>query len=204
MLMKDRSSRTKGDTVCFHAGWLIDGTGDPTRRDVLLRVAKGRIVSLEPATEPSPVPVADLSGCTILPALVDSHVHLFMSGTQDSEVRQRQLAQPYGEAKAVIARHLRGHYLHGVLAVRDGGDYGGYSLQYRNENFGDFPPVRVRAPGKAWRATRRYGSLIGRPPPEGRTLGEALGDALDRQGPERPDHVKIVQSGLNSLLRWGW
>jgi imidazolonepropionase-like amidohydrolase len=135
--------------------------------------------------------------------MVDSHVHLFMSGTPDPETRQRQLAQPYKELKAVMARHLLGHFRHGVLAVRDGGDYGGYSLRYRNECSGDFPPVRVRAPGKAWRAAKRYGSLIGRPPPGDRTLEEALGDALDRQGSDRPDHVKIVQSGLNSLLRFG-
>jgi len=161
----------------------------------------------------------DLTRCTVMPPLVDSHVHLFMSGTPDPQVRKRQLDQPFPEAADAMARHRLGHFRNGVLAVRDGGDHGGYGLRFRDLCHGRFPPVRIRAPGRAWRAPGRYGALIGRPPRDGSTLPEALAESLRRTerdpgdlpdpvgGPDRlpgrPDHVKIVQSGLNSLLCFG-
>jgi len=214
--------------ACFHAGWLIDGTGNPARRSVLLRVIDGRIVAIDPVPAPAPsppaplppVPVTDLSHATILPALVDSHVHLFMSGTPDPEARKRQLDQPFSAAADAMARHLIAQFRHGVLAVRDGGDHAGHGLRFRDRCRGGFPPVWIRSPGRAWRAAGRYGALIGRPPPDGSTLAEALvaswNRAQDPPGafphdpgdpppgpPGRPDHVKVVQSGLNSLLSFG-
>jgi len=217
--MQEPSSPAPAEAACLRAGWLIDGTGSPARRDVLLVTAAGRFASVEPLDAPgrgagrplsgrrtaSPhPPVTDLSGCTVLPPLVDSHVHLFMSGSPDPEVRQRQLRQSYPSLAWVMARHLLAHFRHGVLAVRDGGDHGGHALRFRNVCAGAFPPVAVRAAGQAWRAPGRYGSLIGRPPPAGQPLARALEDSLLGAAPEdRPDHVKIVQSGLNSLLRFG-
>lgn len=65
--------------------------------------------------------ILDLSHCTILPPLVDSHVHLVMSGTDDPAVRKHQLTAGYDEIKDVIARHLNDHLSCGILAVRDGG-----------------------------------------------------------------------------------
>lgn len=50
--------------------------------------------------------------------------------------------------------------------------------------------------GRAWHAAGRYGRLIGRPPAGG------LGKAVVRCG-DRADHVKIVNSGLNSLKCFG-
>ncbi len=185
----------------------------------------GRISSVDPAADvrdmgaPPLCNGIDLSHCTLIPALVDSHVHLFMSGTLDPDVRRRQLRQPFREMKSVISEHLRRQFLHGVLAVRDGGDYGGYSLRYRNECMRDHPLVIVKTPGRAWRAPGRYGSLIGRPPGEDASLGVAVardlslfeetgpspqGPGTEKARPERgPDHVKLVQSGLNSLIRFG-
>jgi len=31
------------------------------------------------------------TGCTLIPGLIDSHVHLFMSGTQNLDARKKQL-----------------------------------------------------------------------------------------------------------------
>lgn len=86
---------------------------------------------------------------------------------------------------------------HGVIAVRDGGDYGGYALRFRNQ----VPPgrsTRLRAAGKAWRREGRYGRLIGRPVPTGTPLETAL-----RTDPDPVDHVKLVNSGVNSLKTFG-
>jgi len=219
---------TAAQAASFPAGWIIDGTGGPALRAVVLQVEAGRIRSVDPVGRPPgraethAHPTIDLSHCTLIPALVDSHVHLFMSGTPDPEVRNRQLRATFEELRGVMAGHVRRQFEHGVLAVRDGGDYGGHGLRFRNECLDGDPPVILRCPGRAWRAAGRYGSLIGRPPEEGVSLDGAVARDLDRSpagrclpgGPDAdaerglprdpgPDHVKIVQSGLNSLLRFG-
>ena len=48
--------------------------------------------------------------------------------------------------------------------------------------------------GKAWHAPGRYGALIGRTPFSGHTLAQS-----NREEEHRADHIKIVNSGLNSL-----
>jgi len=139
----------------------------------------------------------DLSDCTLLPHLVDSHVHLFMSGSDDPKIRERQLISEYPATRKVIEAHLQSHEEYGVMAVRDGGDRSSHVLRYAGE-VGDSKRIIIRSAGMAWRQTGRYGSLIGRTPPEGMTLAEAIG-AEDNTA----DHVKIVNSGLNSLTDFG-
>jgi imidazolonepropionase-like amidohydrolase len=52
--------------------------------------------------------------------------------------------------------------------------------------------------GRAWRKAGRYGKLIGRPPDNGHDLALAIAAST-----ERVDHIKIVNSGLNSLKTYG-
>jgi imidazolonepropionase-like amidohydrolase len=85
------------------------------------------------------------------------------------------------------------------VAVRDGGDRAGHALRFRKERLRSSGiPIRLRISGPAWRAPGRYGRLIGRPPGGGQTLAEALS-----LSDPHIDHVKIINSGLNSLLRFG-
>ncbi len=101
------------------AGWLLDGSGEPVREKVLLQIKNGTITGIEEySRENSPdiSNVTDLSHCTVMPPLIDSHVHLFMSGTIDHEVRKNQLTAGYGDLKPVIDRHLKDLFSHGVLA----------------------------------------------------------------------------------------
>ncbi len=58
--------------------------------------------------------------------------------------------------------------------------------------------MTVRAAGRAFRAPKRYGRLIGRPLLPGRRLADAV---IHMNDPV--DHVKIVNSGLNSLTDFG-
>ncbi len=180
-------------------GWLLDGSGEPARGTTTLTWAHGRITGVEPALAEAPLDddTLDLRHCTALPALVDAHVHLFMEATEDSERREHQLHADYGDRRPQMAAHVQQHLAHGVAAVRDGGDYGGYALRYREQ--ADPTALTIRAAGRAWRAKGRYGRLIGDPPPEGGSLAEAV-----RTDASAADHVKIAQSGLNSLKRFGW
>jgi len=73
--------------VFCHAGWLIDGSGAPVQENVLVSIKDGFFDGIRPFfIEPmKPSTFMDLSEYTLLPALADAHVHLFMSGTVDQE-----------------------------------------------------------------------------------------------------------------------
>jgi imidazolonepropionase-like amidohydrolase len=194
-----KGSGGDGGPLTIRAGWLIDGRGGPVRRNVRIAVKDGVIAGLwdAPAEPEGPAPEAipDFSGCTVIPGLVDSHVHLTMSGSADEEFRKRLRAASYESIRRVIGDHLQDHLNLGVVAVRDGGGARGYARQCARSYPG---PVRVRAAGRAWHREGRYGRLIGRPPGKGLGLAEAI-----RRDGERVDHLKIVNSGLNSLIEYG-
>lgn len=184
-----------------HAGWLIDGTGGPIQSDCRLAIQNGIIQAVFGARSEARKKddCVDLSACTVLPGLIDSHVHLFMSGTRDPRTRERQLNAGFAEMVPVIQAHLDAHLRSGVVAVRDGGDYGGHALRYQREcGQSPGPGGVVKAAGRAWRRSGRYGRLIGRPPGNGESLARAIA-----RTPAPADHVKIVNAGLNSLKQFG-
>jgi imidazolonepropionase-like amidohydrolase len=182
------------------AGWLIDGSGGPARPNVRMQLADGLIRSIEgmgPCAPPGAVaaPEVDMRGCTVIPGLSDSHVHLTMSGAPDESLRARLREAPFEAVRGIILENLRAHLRHGVVAVRDGGGARSNALRFaRMSSVRPGSPVRIRAAGRAWHRAGRYGRLIGRALAPGRSLAHAV-----REDAEMPDHVKIVNSGLNSL-----
>ncbi len=191
-----------GLTVAYFAGWLIDGTGKtPAAQDILMCVENGLIASLERVNlselqGPGRPDVHEYSGCTILPGLIDCHVHLTMSGKTDPELRSRQLEYDFAQNSPLICKRLEKVLAFGIMAVRDGGDIGGHTLTYVKQ--GRPSRVRVKCAGRGWRAPGRYGKLIARVPENGSTLAESIKANCDGA-----DHIKIVNSGLNSLNEFG-
>jgi imidazolonepropionase-like amidohydrolase len=189
------------------AGWLIDGTGAPPRPRCRIYLADGRIRRVTGClTHERPAGCLphergksrlDFSSATLLPGLIDAHVHLVFSGTADPEVRRRQLDYEDVAAGSVIRDHIDALARAGVVAVRDGGDHHGHVLRCWQASGGTWP-VRVRTAGRAWHAPGRYGRLIGRPPEPGWSLAESI-----RRDLSPIHHVKIVASGLNSLETFG-
>ncbi len=199
----------------YKIGWLIDGTGGPASENAVIEVRNGIIETVainpdkpdfigKPENNDREPETVDLSEYTVIPALMDCHVHLFMSGTADMEIRRRQLEAGYGEIEPVIAGHVEDHLASGVVAVRDGADRSGHAMRYRDSNPNmRNTPLRIKVAGRAWNRPGRYGKLIGRSPEKGQTLAEAIGNDLEKLAPRRPDHVKIVNSGINSLKHFG-
>ncbi len=183
------------------AGWVIDGTGAPIQENVLLNIEDGFFKQIQKfpvgTHNPSP-PSMDLSGCTLLPALADAHVHLFMSGTDDQDTRKNQLKKNFSQVRKTISRHLDQLFSHGVLAVRDGGDRQGFTRRFKKCAMGNkYAAMTLNVAGKAWHKQGRYGSFVGRAPDRGR-----LAEGVLRES-DGVDHVKIIQSGLNSLSVFG-
>lgn len=192
---------TRNTSAHFLCGSLIDGSGGPIMERVLVHIKDGIITAIEIRHDNNHLPLGtiDWSDCTLIPALVDCHVHLFMSGTADPAVRSSQLHYTFKEARAVIASHISAQIRHGIVALRDGGDYGGHALRFKGEGMpGVRHPILISCAGRAWHALGRYGSLIGRAPDNDLSLAQSIAAE-----PESPDHIKIVNSGINSLTEFG-
>ena len=183
------------------AGWIIDGTGAPRLQDMALEIAGGVISAVRESSpaDREKTEMTDYSQCTLLPGLVDSHVHLVMSGSEDPGLRKHQCLASYGEAKNRIKSHIQAHLAGGVLAVRDGGDYGGYTRRYKKDATDrEVSLLNLMVAGRAWHAPFRYGRLLGRTPIPGYSLAQSISRAW-----KGVDHVKIINSGLNSLSGFG-
>ena len=214
------------DKSYVHAGWLIDGSSGLIQKDVRIHIEHHTIRSIEPVPQEacqhqSSFPASffpDLSEYTLLPSLVDCHVHLFMSGTEDIAARKRQLEAGYDALKDVISKHIAQLLSCGVGAARDGGDGKGLVQRYQQECLGEkdggkntLDPagqtrhrgIHIMVAGKAWHQFGRYGKLIGRSPAPGETLTKAFCREAGQPGYTRPDHIKVVNSGVNSLLCFG-
>ncbi len=188
-------------SIYILAGWFIDGNGGPIREKTLLKIVDSHIsdINHNEKIDHKNIEIIDLSHCTLLPPLVDSHVHLFMSGTDDIKARQHQLVAGFDDIKDVISGHIEDHLSYGILAVRDGGDAQGHTLRFKKECFHfQKTPLFLKTAGKAWNKKGRYGKLIGRSPSD----NQSLADAISKNNNDI-DHVKIVNSGLNSLTMFG-
>ncbi|MHA7837001.1 MAG: metal-dependent hydrolase family protein [bacterium] len=98
-----------------------------------LRVREGRIAAITGAGEGSPgdLPVVDLAGRTLIPGLIDAHVHLELDPALRTPAEQ--LAVPRSRREATRARHARQMLAAGITTARDcgGGEHGEHALRDR-------------------------------------------------------------------------
>jgi len=113
------------------AGQLIDGTDVALQRDRALYVEDGKILSIGPAGDtPTDADVLDLSGFSVLPGLIDCHVHLVFSHSADAlrdvlaEEDQQLLLRGVANARQALGT--------GVTTVRDLGGRGGVTFRLRD------------------------------------------------------------------------
>ncbi|MBW1990078.1 MAG: amidohydrolase family protein, partial [Deltaproteobacteria bacterium] len=178
----------------MRADWLVDGLGGPPVKAPLVEARRGVIQRVASGEAPPPgAEVRELSGHTLLPGLVDAHVHLAMSGEPDPAIRETQLDMNYPAAKRVIRENLVRMAAWGIVAARDAGDRRGHVSRYLSKRGGASLPAVV-ASGRAWHALGRYGKMIGRSPEPGRSLARGIEADCEPRGV-----VKIIQSGINSL-----
>ncbi len=106
------------------AGRLIDGIGDRALENQAILIEKDRIVAVGPRAEveakAGDATRVDLSGMTVLPGLIDNHVHILLQGditAEDYDVQLLKESIPYRAIRAVAA--VRTALMNGFTTMRD-------------------------------------------------------------------------------------
>ncbi len=109
------------EDLVIHAGILIDGTAGAPRSHVSILIHDDRITAIEPGfVTPEHARVIDLSGATVLPGLIDCHVHITGQSDGGNPIAERFTRTPFDSAfkSAVYARRTLEA---GFTSVRDVG-----------------------------------------------------------------------------------
>jgi imidazolonepropionase-like amidohydrolase len=99
------------DSLVLRGGWVLDEDG-ATRRLLDVRVEGGLIAAVGAGLEPDGAQVIDCTGSTVMPGLIDAHVHLAMAGDPEPDATPE-------ESSARVAANARGLLEAGVTTARD-------------------------------------------------------------------------------------
>ena len=134
---------------------LFDGTGNPVVHDAVVVIEHDRIAAVGPVSQvplPPATTVLDVGNRTLMPGLIDAHVHILLSGSvtsgQESRVATESQALLMGVRNAQLALKS------GLTTVRDCGDRDYVSLALRDcINHGDLAGPRVLCSGPVLTST---------------------------------------------------
>lgn len=147
-----------GAATLIHAGRVIDGLSDKVAERQTIVVDAGRIAAIEPGFR-APAEgdrVLDLRSATVMPGLMDMHVHITSENSRTSEL-DRFKKNPADVAIDGVVYAQR-TLLAGFTTVRDLGSEFNADIALRNAiNAGKVPGPRIFAAGKAIASTGGHG-----------------------------------------------
>jgi imidazolonepropionase-like amidohydrolase len=159
------------ETVVVHAGRLIADASKPAAGPSTITITDGRITAVAAGLNPPPAGarLVDLSGKTVLPGLIDMHVHL--SGEPGGDFRD-EAVDPTEWATLVGAKNARTTALAGFTTVRDLGSppLVGFALR-RATAEGVIPGPRIISSGPAISTIGGHGDVSGFRPEVIKALG---------------------------------
>lgn len=126
---------------------LPGGDGEPTLDDAAVVVTDDRITAVRPRRDLDPaVEVHRFPGCTVLPGLINAHVHLcFAPGRNPADDVP---ARSEAELATRMTEHAAVLLAHGVTTARDLGDRDGLAVAVRDRiRSGDVPGPRLLVSG---------------------------------------------------------
>ena len=195
-----------GAATLVHAGSLIDGVGDMPRAEVTLVIEDGRIAEIRSGfAEPGlGDELIDLSGMTVLPGLMDMHVHLTGELSRRSYLERVQFESADQAVRAVA--YARTTLMAGFTTVRNPGDDGKATVALRKAiEAGLVPGPRIFTAGKSLATTGGHADptnglnsrLRGDPgPADGVVNGPAdAAKAVRQRYKEGADFIKITATG---------
>ena len=147
----------------IRGGVLIDGAGADPVEDGAVLVEGDKIVEAGPASAISAgrADVIDAKGRTIMPGMIDTHIHIGSDGNPNPMRRLKELTAFVAIKSAVHARALLEA---GFTAVRDAGAHGYTNIATRQAiDSGLIVGPRMRAPGYGLTSTGGHGDSYYRP-----------------------------------------
>jgi imidazolonepropionase-like amidohydrolase len=139
----------------------LDGTGAPPRAGVDVVLEGERIASVGAAGAVGDAEVIELQGRTLMPGLIDCHVHLTFTG--EAQEVERAATIPVPDLAWTAATNARDTLEGGVTTVRDVGARAGVAIRLREAiAAGRVPGPRMRAAGAIICMTGGHGWFIGR------------------------------------------
>ena len=190
--------------MLVRADRLIDGAGAAPVLDAVLLVDEGRVAGVFQGQAPENLvppdaPVLDYRGCTLLPGLIDAHVHLNLPG--DGSTLEQAVQEPDGVLVATATFAVTRALAAGITAVRDVGAARGAVFQVRRATeLGHGHGARIVAGGQPITITGGHTWYLG---------GEADGvEGVRRKVREMArlgaDFIKVMASGGGTVGTMSW
>ncbi len=131
---------------------LLDGTSAAPRANVSILVRDGRIAAIGELPANPKVPTLDVGGASVLPGLIDSHIHI--SVVPGATIRN----DPPETLRKLRLQHLRAYLACGVTTVLDAGSEPESIREIQAALAGGAPGPSVLFLGPPFQAPKGYGS----------------------------------------------
>lgn len=159
--------------VWLRVGALLDGGSTPPLRNAHVVYNSNGILFAGADSPPRDLlddgqkePDCDLPDFTLLPGLIDAHVHFFLEGGElDADKRTAHLKQTPERLLDLAEQRLEKLVRLGIAGCRDAGDKDGVGLALNRQSASEDRPVMpyVDSPGAAIHHRGRYGSFMAEP-----------------------------------------
>jgi len=202
-----QSSSKSSNSIVLHAARLLDVKAGRMIKPGEILVQGERIVEVgQSVKHPADAEVLDLGDRTLLPGLIDAHIHLFLHpGAEDLQTVQESV--PERTITATLA--ARDDLMAGFTAERDMGTEGAGSADtaVRNAiNQGRIPGPRLRISGNAINILGGHEDAIGYNPAQHvlpnadyANSADELVAVMRQQFKEGADFIKIYETGADSV-----
>jgi imidazolonepropionase-like amidohydrolase len=191
--------------ILIHAGTLIDGRNTRSQKEVTLVVQDNKIVAIQKGYTATRAgeQLIDLKGHTVMPGLIDMHVHLESQTSKDSYSEKFRMSE--AEMALRAAQYARATLMAGFTSVRDLGG-SGINIALRNATErGWVEGPRIFTSGKSIATTGGHADptngvnrqLMGDPGPEQGVINspEDARKAVRQAYKNGSDLIKITATG---------
>ncbi|MGC2163423.1 MAG: amidohydrolase family protein [Silvibacterium sp.] len=193
----------------LHAAHLLDVEKGVLVSPGEILIQGNRIVAVGSSVpHPANASVNDLGAVTLMPGLIDAHVHLFLHPGLDENLQTVEESVP--ERTIMATLNARADLMAGFTAERDMGTEGAGSADtaVRNAiNAGLIPGPRMRITGNAISITGGHEDAIGYNPAEHISSNATYADSTDQlihvmreEIKQGADMIKIYQTGHDTLV----